>query len=149
MPEADLDEDGGLCPEDYLDALVARTPSVESLLQDVRRGHLFRGFLAYSSPDNSDDATLLSKTEVEAMLSLEHVDWERLHNDLLSAIYEHRATSTNNTTIRGKAHTDRRFELYSHLAREYPGILSTASQHKKGMWRSGIDALAADFTRTL
>ena len=35
--ETDLDDDGGLRSEAYLDALVDRAPSVDSLLNDVRR----------------------------------------------------------------------------------------------------------------
>ena len=41
--EADLEDDAGLQPESYLDALVARAPSAVSLLNDVRRLQIFKG----------------------------------------------------------------------------------------------------------
>ena len=46
--EADLEDDSGLQPESYLDALAARAPSAESLLNDVRRLQIFKGFVVFA-----------------------------------------------------------------------------------------------------
>ena len=44
--ETDLDDDGGLRSKEYLDALVDRAPSVDSLLNDVRRLQIYKGNLS-------------------------------------------------------------------------------------------------------
>ena len=52
--EADLDNADGLKSDFYLAALIARAPPVASLLSDVRRLQIFKGFLAFAAPDNSE-----------------------------------------------------------------------------------------------
>ena len=59
--EADLEDDAGLQPEPYLDALAARAPSAESLLNDVRRLQIFKGFVVFATSENAPDDDLLSK----------------------------------------------------------------------------------------
>ena len=146
--EANPDDDAGLGEEAYLDALVDRAPPAATLLNDVCRLQIFKGFLVFATPDDADgDDDLLSKNEVERMLDPDVVQWERLHTDLLAAIYDHRASSKHIAAHRSKAFIDRRFQLFHVLAREHPPFLSTSSMHKKAMWTSGIDALAADFAR--
>ena len=77
--ETDLDDDGGLRSEAYLDALVDRAPSVDSLLNDVRRLQIYKGFIVFAPPDDKCGADELSKSEVEEMLSIDTVNWERLY----------------------------------------------------------------------
>ena len=52
--EADLDDDGGLSEKAYLNALVQRDPPAVSLLNDVGRLQIFKGFLIFAAPDNAD-----------------------------------------------------------------------------------------------
>ena len=145
--EADLEDDAGLQPESYLDALAARAPSAVSLLNDVRRLQIFKGFIVFVPPGNAADGVLLSKAEVQLMLDINVVEWERLHTDLIAAVYDHRASSKHNAAAKSKKYIDRRFQLFHALAREHPPFLASASQHQQAMWTSGIDALAADFAR--
>ena len=93
--------------------------------------------------DNDD---LLTNTHVEQMLDPDVVEWERLHTDFLASIYDRQATNKHNAAKRSNAFIGLRFKLYHVLAREYPPFLSTASLHKKAVWTSEIDALAAEFT---
>ena len=46
--EADLVDDEGLQLESYLDALAVRAPSADSLLNDVRRLQIFKGFVVFA-----------------------------------------------------------------------------------------------------
>jgi hypothetical protein len=87
--EADLEDDAGLQPESYLDALAGQAHSVESLLNDVRRLQIFKGFVVFAPPENVTDDDLLSKAEVQLMLDINVVEWERLHTDLIAAVYDH------------------------------------------------------------
>ena len=50
--ETNLDDNGGLRSEAYLDALVDHAPSVDSLLNDVRRLQIYKGFIAFAPPDD-------------------------------------------------------------------------------------------------
>ena len=71
VDEADLHDDGGLGEEAYLDALVNRAPPVATLLNNIGRLQIFKGFLVFAVPDDADgdgDNDLLSKNEVERML---------------------------------------------------------------------------------
>ena len=52
--EADLDNDGDHRAEAYLESLIARDPSVVSLLNDVRRLQTCKGFLVFAAPDDSE-----------------------------------------------------------------------------------------------
>ena len=97
----DLDEDNGFTAEDYLNTLITKAPTVASLLHDIRRLSIFKGFFAFVFPTNSD-ADQLSKAEVTAMLSQDSVDWEQLHTDLLAAVYDHRATKKATPSSRAK-----------------------------------------------
>ena len=145
--EADLVDDEGLHEDYYLDELVARAPSVDLLIRDVSKLHLFQGFITYATPDDDVQPHRLSKSEVDAMLNRDLVNWEGLHTDLLAAIFDHRASTKYNAATLCKRYVDRCFKLFHALAREYPPFLSNASKFKKEMWTSGIDALAGDFTR--
>ena len=63
-----------LSEETYLDALVQRAPPAVSLLNDVRRLQIFKGFLIFAAPDGADgdsDDDLLFKNEVERMIDPE------------------------------------------------------------------------------
>ena len=63
-----------LSEETYLDALVQRAPPAVSLLNDVRRLQIFKGFLIFAAPDGADGDSnddLLFKYEVERMLNPE------------------------------------------------------------------------------
>ena len=86
--ETDLDDDGGLRSEAYLDALVDRASSINFLLNNIRRLQIYKGFIAFAPPDDKCGAGELSKSEVEAMLSIDTINWERLHSDLLLAIHD-------------------------------------------------------------
>ena len=67
--EADLVDDEGLHEDYYLDELVARAPSVDLLIRDVSKLHLFQGFITYATPDDDVKPHQLSKSEVEAMVN--------------------------------------------------------------------------------
>ena len=145
--EADLVDDEGLREDYYLDELVGRAPSVDSLIRDVSNLHLFQGFTTYATPDDDAKPHRLSKSEVEAMVNRDFVNWEGLHTDLLAAIFDHRASTKYNAATLCKRYVDRCFKLFYVLAREHPPFLSSASKSKKEMWTSRIDDLAGDFTR--
>ena len=51
--EADLDDDGGLGEEAYLDALVERAPPAATLLNDVGRLQIVKGFVVFAAPDDA------------------------------------------------------------------------------------------------
>ena len=70
--EADLDDDGDLGEEAYLDARVQRAPPAVSLLNDVGRLHMFKGFLIFAAPEKVDG----DGNEVERMLDPDVVHWE-------------------------------------------------------------------------
>ena len=70
--EADLDNDGGLSEEAYLDALVQRAPPIVSLLNDVGCLQIFKGFLIFAVPDEADG----NGNEVERMLEPVVIHWE-------------------------------------------------------------------------
>ena len=61
--EADLIDDEGLREDYYLDELVTRAPSVDSLIRDVSCLHLFQGFTTYATPDDDVKPHQLSKSE--------------------------------------------------------------------------------------
>ena len=52
--EADLDNDGGLGEEAYLNVLVQRAPHTVSLPNNLGRLQLFKWFLIFVAPDDAD-----------------------------------------------------------------------------------------------
>ena len=50
--EADLEDDAGLQPESYLDALVVRAPSAVFPVNDVCRLQIFKGFVVFAPPES-------------------------------------------------------------------------------------------------
>ena len=52
--EADLDDDGSLSEEVYLDALVQRVTPAVSLFNNVRRLQIFKGFLIFATLNDAD-----------------------------------------------------------------------------------------------
>ena len=50
--EADLEDDAGLQPESYLNALAARDPYAVSLLNDVQRLQIFKIFVVIAPPES-------------------------------------------------------------------------------------------------
>ena len=66
--EVDLDEDSGLSKDVYLDELLERAPSVDSLLSSVRDLRVFSGFYVSVPSDESVGPYSLSKSEVLLML---------------------------------------------------------------------------------
>jgi len=65
--EVDLDEDSGLSEDVYLNELLERAPSVDSLLSRIRDLPVFRGF--YVSVPCDESPYSLSKSEVLKMLN--------------------------------------------------------------------------------
>ena len=51
--KADLGDDGGLCEEAYLDVRAQQASSAVSLLSDVGRLQIFKGFLILAAPNRA------------------------------------------------------------------------------------------------
>ena len=126
--EADLDKDSGVSRGTYLDNLLERGPSVDSLLMHIKELPVFSGFLVSVPSDESIYPDSLSKSELLKVLDPSVVDWNDLYTNILHGIYDHRATSKHSSATRNKLRTNFRFDLYHRLARKFPSSLSSASQ---------------------
>ena len=113
--EANLEDNASLHPESYLDALAIRAPFAASLHNDVRCLKIFKGFIVFAPPENEVDNVLLSKAEVQLMLDINVVEWERLHMDLIATVYDHRASRKHNTVAKIKKYINRWFQLFHAL----------------------------------
>ena len=95
--ETNLELDGGLQLKAHLDALTDWVPSIKSLLNNMKQHQIYKGFLAFAFPDNKCNVTgNLSKIEVKAMLSTEHMKWEHIHTNMLAVIHDNQATKKSN-----------------------------------------------------
>ena len=148
VDEVDLDAEDDRTDE-YLIYLVDRATTSSSLLDQVRKMPIFLGMLAVSTDPKAPHPDKLAKSEVELMLSQEHVDWEGLHGDIIHLIFQNRASLKNQCAAKTASFTSAKFSLFHKLARQFPSFLIGAGKHRRGKWTSGIDSLAGDFSRLL
>lgn len=128
----------------YMLDLVECAPDIDTLLERVKQGMIYRGFVASTKYNTG---VSLKEAEVKMMVDPTHVPWDAFHTGLLHSIFDNRASNKTNAATCTRSHSDEKMRLMQELHEAYPSSLSNLTDHRKQTWRSGVDALAVDFIR--
>ena len=128
----------------YMLDLVECAPDIDTLLERVKQGMIYRGFVASTKYNTG---VSLKEAEVKMMVDPTHVPWDAFHTGLLHSIFDNRASNKTNAATCTRSHSDEKMRLMQELHEAYPSSLSNLTDHRKQTWISGVDALAVDFIR--
>ena len=122
---------------DYLYELFSKAASSEKCLDHAGGSFMMQGFFfTANSSQQKLTGIKLTEDEVRMVANQKCVDWERFHTEIITKIFEYRATNAHNAVSRSIQYDDWKFRYIQTLSTEYPGELNGADEVKREQWRS-------------